>query len=124
MTIVDVATARNRSLCEDPTESEMARFVSHPAIESWGEHVREQKSIRVLCLGGSNTYLQHGKHKYPEVLNAFIERAAPGGSYALNEGKPGLDICIHTDTYCIPFCTVSMCRNIAPTCGLMACHGG
>lgn len=87
--IVDVAARSSRS-CIEPTASEMSRYVSHAPVASWGDTVRQQKSIRVLCLGGSNTYFQSNKHKYPEMLNAFLERTAPNGSYAVNEGKPGV----------------------------------
>ena len=74
--------------CTEPTPSELSHAVMHSAPEDWAETIREQKSIRVLCLGGSNTYPQD-KPKYPEMLDTLLKEKISHSSYALNEGKPG-----------------------------------
>ena len=75
--------------CVDPTPSELTRSLIHSAHEWWAEVARKQKSVRVMCMGGSNTFEQLPKKKYPELLDDFLKEYGPSGSYANNEGKPG-----------------------------------
>jgi hypothetical protein len=74
--------------CTSPSVSDLSHGIMHTALDSWAGVMREQNSIGVLCLGGSNTFKQM-QMKYPELLDKLLKKSSSNDSYALNEGKPG-----------------------------------
>lgn len=78
-----------------PTKAELRRAVLVSPSKSWGQLAREQNSLRVLCLGGSNTVYGAAKDDYVSILNMFIKtnitryRSFRNSSWALSEGISG-----------------------------------
>jgi hypothetical protein len=80
----------------DPTSEEIERGLLIKPTSCWGTILREQKSIRVLALGGSNTAGSKSKSddpifkwKYPELLDEAFRKLRLPGSYVINEGVGG-----------------------------------
>lgn len=50
--------------------------------------MRNQKSLRILVLGGSNSYKTLDK-KYPDILHDYVQANISSDSYCINEAMPG-----------------------------------
>ena len=82
----------------EPTPEEIAKgFVVKPWA-SWGQQARQQNSLRILCIGGSNTAHDYKGLGYVNLLNSFVKSNLSDDeyfrehSYAWNRGVSGLSI--------------------------------
>ena len=87
----------------EPDSDELSRGVSLKPTASWGAQLRQENSIRVLCIGGSVTAGREGKYwdkqkgafvniigvGFVQFLDAFLKEKVSANSYALNEGRSG-----------------------------------
>ena len=80
---------------DDPTDEEISRAVSYD-YEYWGDRLYEDKSLRMIAFGGSNT-AQHGK-SYADVLNDYLQAHHEKNSYCINAGIPGSSACVAVDS--------------------------
>lgn len=93
----DLPMASNR-LAEDyyqPTPEELHRSLVTAPAESWGQRILEEKSLRILTLGGSNTadpdnYVDNLRLRLVnESLNPFAHLVNVSDCYIVNGGIPG-----------------------------------
>ena len=87
----------------EPDVDELSRGVSLKPMASWGNQLRNEHSVRVLCIGGSVTASNAGrwwdkqqgkavdvlKTGFVNFLDAFLKENVSANSYALNEGRSG-----------------------------------
>ena len=74
-----------------PTADETSRAVAFKPPASWGIHLREQKNIRLLTLGGSNTAgnLFGQSAGFVPYLTEYLKTNVSEHSYIINEGRSG-----------------------------------
>jgi hypothetical protein len=53
--------------------------------------MRKQKSLRILVLGGSNSYKTLDT-KYPDILDDYVKANVSSDSYCINEAIGGFTI--------------------------------
>lgn len=78
----------------DPTSEEIIRGVEVLADQYWGHQARVQNSLRILCIGGSNTANCKGTGGYVDLLRDGVMTLKSDGvfrnqSYVLNNGESG-----------------------------------
>lgn len=81
----------------DPTSEEINKgFVLQPWA-AWGQQARQQNSLRILCIGGSNTANKYsGGLGYVDLLDTFVrtnlttDEYFKSHSYAWNRGVSGM----------------------------------
>lgn len=49
-----------------PTDDELTGYLSVSPYASWSNDIRKERSVRCICLGGSNTH-SNSDSKYPEL---------------------------------------------------------
>ena len=67
------------------TTDEISRGVAMHPSSSWGNRMRDESSIRILAIGGSNTY----GTGYVEDLERYLQNNVSKNSSCLNVGKSG-----------------------------------
>lgn len=70
----------------EPRPDELERAVTVKAPLNWGNQIKKDHSIRLLCIGGSNSHCV-GDNKYPERLDVFLKSNLSTDSYAFCEGE-------------------------------------
>ncbi len=77
----------------EPTDEETKRGFSNIPYESWGQQLREENSIRILCIGGSNT-AGVGPITYMYLFSDFLRdkynNFGSNTSYVIQRAYPGL----------------------------------
>eukprot|EP01041_Mallomonas_annulata_P004424 gene4424-8809_t len=79
--------AKEDSIQSYPTKEELGRAILVRPSNAWGYEMRRQKSIRIACLGGSNT-----EGRYPGMIDAWLKQKISPDSYALDLGASGQDL--------------------------------
>ena len=74
-----------------PTTDEISRGVAFKPPASWGINLRNQKNIRLLTLGGSNTAgnIFRESQGFVPYLNEYLKANVSEKSYIINEGRSG-----------------------------------
>ena len=70
-----------------PTPDELARAVVVRPFPSWGKPMRQEKQIRILAIGGSNT--AYGV--FTAALETYLKTYISESSYVLNAGRGGVE---------------------------------
>jgi hypothetical protein len=68
-----------------PTEDEKSRGIAVPPAALWGEQLRQDGSIRMLAIGGSNTWMG----KITSHFNHYLVNSVSNNSFVLNRGASG-----------------------------------
>lgn len=80
----------------DPTPDEISRALVVKPRGTWGQRVRKDNSLRLLCIGGSNTEKNVYNKGYVTLLHEYIQNNITKNShfrdtsYALNRGVSGM----------------------------------
>ena len=80
----------------DPTPDEISRGLVLKPKGTWGQQARKQNSLRLLCIGGSNTEKDNFNAGYVSLLHKYIQNnitedsSFTTSSYALNRGVSGM----------------------------------
>lgn len=74
---------------DDPTAEEVSRAIAIRPPGPWGRRLRHEKCVRLLAIGGSNTYNDWQNQGYVTLLERYLQANVSSDSYIINEGKAG-----------------------------------
>jgi hypothetical protein len=78
-----------------PTAQEIKRAFSLVPYDSWGQQARQENSVRIVCIGGSNTVMDNDPRtnftSYVFELHKFVKlQNYSHSSYVIQRGQSGM----------------------------------